>query len=626
MQSRHLSRFSPYGLLGSILLALAGCSGGSGTSSDNAADACAGDADTCGQLLVGLTDAEGDFINYEIEVTGLRLQRANGSTVDVLPSATRIDFAQVTNLTEIVSAAFIPPGVYVGGSIDLDFTNADVHVEGPGGSVLGASVVDAEGNPLGAVSFDIQLDPQHPVLMTRRRATLLTFDFDLAASNTVDTGTDPAIVTAAPYIVATAAPLDQKDLRVRGVLASVDTSASTYAVTVRPWHLGHGAFGQLTVHTTAETSYEIGDDVLIGEAGLAALATSGSGTLTVAFGTYDLQSHEFTADVVHAGPNVSGVDIDSAYGYVVGRSGDTLLVKGAYLVRPGHDARFRSTLEVSVDAATRVTKIGDPDVLDAQAISIGQRVAAFGQLSTAASALADPASVPTLAASHVRLLVTELRGTVLGTQPGQLDIALRAIGPLSASQFDFTGTGNSSVFDAVADDYEISTGTLTLDTLANDENVKILGFVMPFGAAPPDFAGSTVIGQRDLPAALSLGWSNTGTAAPFLTFEPASLAVDVANPDFGVRHHLALRFDKIDVATLGSLSLVPTAADRGLYGLWEPGHVELFGDFSAFVAEVTARLGAGERARALYATGRYDEAMHELGARQITMQMIPVVP
>ena len=149
---------------------------------------------------------------------------------------------------------------------------------------------------------------------------------------------------------------------------------------------------------------------------------------------------------------------------------------------------------------------------------------------------------------------------------------------------------------------------------------------MPFGAAPPDFAGRTVIGQRDLPAGLSLGWSDTGTAAPFLTLDPASLAVDVANPDFGVRHYLTLRFDKIDVASLGSLSLVPTVADRGLYGLWEPGHVELFGDFSAFVAELTARLGAGERARALYATGRYDDGMHQLGARQITMQMIPVAP
>lgn len=624
MLSRRLSRFSLGTLLCATLITVAGCGGGSsGGRASASTDACVNDADTCGQLVVGVTDAEGDFINYEVSVTGVKLERADGTTVDVLPTATRVDFVQDTSITDIVSAAFIPPGVYIGGSIDVDFSNADVHVEGPNGSELPATVFDVNGNPLGAVSLDIRLDPAHPIVMTRRRATLLTFDFNLAASNVVDTSTNPAVVTAEPYIVATVAPLEQKDLRVRGVLTDVDTTASSYTVKVRPWHLDAGEFGAFTVHTTAETSYEIGGDVLVGDAGLTALANEDAGTLTVAFGSYDVQSREFTANVVHAGANVEGVDIDTAYGYVVARTGDTLLVKGAYLVRPGYDARFRATLEVNVDSTTRVTKIGDTATLDSQAISVGQRIAAFGQLTTSDTALANPDVVASLDATHVRLLVTELRGTVLDVAPDQLNMTLRAIGPLSAQQFDFSGTGASSTVDANADDYTVSTGTLTLATLGVGENVKVLGFVAPFGAAPPDFEGRTVIDQRDLPAALSLGWGDAGTAAPFLTLDPAALAVDVTNPDFGTRHHLVLRFEKIDVGTLGSLSLTPSDMNIGLYGLYEPGHIELFSDFGAFVTELTTRLGNGERARALYAMGRYDEGAHELASRQITMQMIP---
>jgi hypothetical protein len=626
MHSRRPQRFIVYSLLAAFVLSLSGCGGGSSSGALSSTNACSGKStpDDCSQLYVGVTDAEGDFVNYEVGVNSLRLERADGSSVDLLPNATRIDFAQMTDLTEIVSAAFLPPGVYIGGSIEVDFSTADVHVEGTDGQMLPARVVGANGNPLGVVSLEIKLDSQHQLLLTRRRAAMLTIDFDLAASNVVDTSTNPAVVTAAPYIVAEAAPVEQKDLRVRGALTNVDTVASTYTVEVRPWHRPSGDFGQVTVHTTPDTSYEIDDQIFSGDAGLQALSGADPGTLTVAFGAFDLQSREFTADIVQAGDNVAGIDIDAVEGHVVARSADELLVKGAYLVRPGHDARFQRTVRVNVDAMTRVTKIGSTSTLDAQAISVGQRIVAFGNLSDPGVA-ADPASVPVLDATHVRLLATQLRGTVLSTTPGQLDMSVRAIGPLNVSQFDFSGTGMSTAVDADPNDYEIATGSVPLDAFTSGENAKVLGFVTPFGAAPPDFEGRTLIEHRNLPALLGVGWGTAGTAAPFLSLEPTGLALNLTNLDIGERHHLMIGFDRIDITTLGSLSLVPPSAERALYGLWEPGHVELFNDFSAFVAEVTNRIESGARARALYASGRYDEAAHALETRRVSLQMLPAV-
>jgi hypothetical protein len=71
----------------------------------------------CGTLILGLTDADGDFLNYRVDVVSLTLEQADGSLVETLPMRTRIDFTEYTDLTEFVTAALVPPGVYVAGSI-----------------------------------------------------------------------------------------------------------------------------------------------------------------------------------------------------------------------------------------------------------------------------------------------------------------------------------------------------------------------------------------------------------------------------------------------------------------------------------------------------------------------------
>ena len=133
---------------------LAGC-GGSGGSAPSSANPPAGTADS-GTLLISLTDADGDFVGYSVDVLSVTLQRRGGGTVEVLPAATRIDFAQLTELSDLLAVATLAPGDIVGGKIRLDYSNAEVFVQS-GGQVVKAKVVGADGTPLGVKELEIQL-------------------------------------------------------------------------------------------------------------------------------------------------------------------------------------------------------------------------------------------------------------------------------------------------------------------------------------------------------------------------------------------------------------------------------------------------------------------------------------
>jgi hypothetical protein len=603
------------GLLAAVAVLAACSSSGSGSSTGGATAACnpadASTANECGELLVAVTDADGDFVSYAVDVLSVSLQRPNGASVEMLPAATRIDFAELTTLSELLSSALVAPGDIAGGSIRVDYSNAEIYVESGGGVVL-AEAVDDTGTPLGVVDLDIQLDDRERLVITRGRTALLSIDFDLAASHEVDLNFAPARITTRPYLSAEVRPLDEKELRVRGPLIDVDTAAGTYDIRVRPWHRRDGDFGTLTVHTTAATEFEIGDDIFTGAPGLAALENLGAGALTVAFGTLDVSSREFTAQIVHAGDSVGGERFSAVHGNVVARSGDTLTVKGALAVHRDRPAHYRRTVIVEIGDGTRVSKVGDPQAaLDKSDISVGQRIVAFGQFANPQVAANDPlgpdiALILDATQGRVRMLVTHLHGTVNSVVAGQLNMRLRGIDR-----------------DADPLDYEIDTGTLTLGALEVDKSARVFGFVAPFGEAPPDFTGRTVVDHRDIPAALGIGWGLTGTATPFSSMNPTGLVLDMGNPEIGTRHHLLLGRELVDLFDLTGPPTIAPAGTRGLYGIWEPGHIEQFADFADFYDELSRRLGAGANAQSLAAYGTFDESSLTLSARKVFVHMTP---
>ena len=602
--------------------ALAGCSGSSSpaTSSNSSAP----EPDT-GTLLISLTDADGDFVGYSVDVLSVTLQRRGGGIVEVLPAATRVDFAQLTELSDLLAVATLAPGDIVGGKIRLDYGNAEVFVES-GGEVVAANVVGPDGLPLGIAELDVELAARAQLVVTRGRAALLALDFDLEASHDVDLSQSPPVVTARPYIVAEIDPVTEKELRLRGALVSTDVARSSYTVDVRPWFRPSGAHGRVTVHTTAATEFEIDGVPATGAAGLAALAAKPAGTMTVAFGTLSRAERRFTAEIVHAGDSVSGERVDAVHGNIVARTGDRLTVKGAVAIRPNRTARLHRTIVVDVGADTKVLKTGEPGAaLDASALSVGQRVVAFGTLTEPATDTTG-ATPPTLDATsgRVRMLPTRLHGTVNALLPGQLNLTLRGIDRLGIDAFDFTGTGVTPAQDANPADYDVATGTLGLASLVAGEAARVVGFVRPFGKAPPDFEGRTVIDHRGLPAVLGIGWTSAGTTAPFSSMNANGLVLDIDHPSIGERHVLLVGMRRIDLTALPTPpTLAPPASGRAIYGISVGAGIRLFTDFAEFTSELATQLGGGRPAIALTASGSYDAASVTLHATHIAVHLAP---
>ena len=624
-QGRPLRAFPGYAFLVTLSLLLSACGGGSGADITPATG-----APDDGTVFVSVTDAEGDLLSYSVDVHSISLRRPDGASVEMLPSATRIDFAQLTDFSELLSVVNVAAGDFDGGTIRLDYSTAEVFVEDGNGEVVDAEVVDADGNPLGIVDLEIELADREHLIVTRARTALLEIDFDLAASHIVDTAVTPARVIAEPYIVAEVRPVDEKEIRVRGALTGVQLDASTYTINVRPWHHRIGDHGEVTVHTTATTSFTVGDQIAEGQAGLELMARLQPGALTVAFGTLDVDSRTFTAQIVHAGRSVAGDDIDAVYGHIVARTGDQLLVKGAFAVRPDLDARFHRTIMVEVGPNTTVFKVPHRDqLLDKDALSVGQRILAFGEFRNRDVQPADPNAaavgpdiIPVLDATEgrVRMLVTRLHLKVTSVLPGLVIGEAKAFGRWGIHHFNFAGVGT----DPMA--YQVATNTLSLSALETDRWAQFRGFVTPFGMAPPDFEAGLVIDHRSVKAALGVGWGVDGTEAPFLMMDREALVVDLDNPDIDQRHHIKLGHRIIDLLDLPSsppiVAVDPTR--RSLYGIYEPGHVELFKDFGEYIDAINRYLNLGYSARSMAAYGQYDITTNTLTANKVGIHMLPL--
>ncbi|MEX0735145.1 MAG: hypothetical protein WD051_11020 [Steroidobacteraceae bacterium] len=598
------------------LLALAGCGGGGGGIPAPVLDeSCS--ATSCGTLIVGLTDADGDFLSYSVDVVSLTLEKANGSIVETLSVSQRVDFAELVDLTELVTAATIPNGTYVGASIQLDYSDAEVSVE-VNGEPVEATVVGEDGQPLGVVDLAIRLDNRNHVVIAPGRPALLQLDFDLAASHEVDITTTPVTAVSAPFIVATIEPVEDKELRVRGPLVSVDTNASSYVIDLRPFNHPSARLGLLTVNTTADTAFEIDGVEFIGAAGLATLAGAPAGTRTAAFGVLDVSERSFTASDVLAGDSVPGPRFDVVHGNVIARVGDELTVRGGTLIRRDDSVRFiRGDITVLIGPDTIVTKDGGgQNLLRPDAISVGQRVFAAGVASPT-----DDDVVLDATDGRVRMKLTHLSGSVISAVPGQVTLDLFAIDGRRPAIFDFAGTGVSAAMDADPANYEIETGALNVLGLTPDSPARVFGFVTPFGFAPPDFTGRTVVDVGSLRAIMGIGWGEDGTSAPFLSMGEDGLVIDNANPDLGLRHHIKIGPLVFDITALASAPTVAPASGRTLFALGERGDIQVFREWAPFVEELTARLGGGATARAFFAHGQYDSASTTLTANYVAVAL-----
>ncbi len=603
------NRFLPWLL--SLLLLLAGCGGGS--SSDTEAD-----TQERGELVIGLTDAPGDFSSYAVNLVSLTLTKQNGAVVETLPLNTRVDFAQYTDMTEFLTAATVPAGVYMKAQMRVDYSDAEIWVEDDDGNLVQvptANIVNENGETLTQMDLRVQLEGRQSLLIAPGIPAHLTLDFDLNTSNQVDLSGAQPVLTVQPILLADLELERPKVHRVRGPLRDVDTVNSHFDISIRPFHhrFDHlHRFGDMQVDVLNETFYEIDGETYQGEAGLAALDAMPGLTATVAIGDLKHGNGRFTfqATEVYAGSSVPGGDLDAVRGNVIARRGDTLTIRGATLMRKDGTVVFRDIIDVGLDEETIVKKQLSNEDHEIIEVSVGQRVLVFGSLDAAESSMG---------ADHIRMLATVLNATRVGGDDS-LVVDLQRIDGRPVSIFDFSGTGATAETDADPQNYEVDHGDLDISQISSGAPMRAIGFVTPFATAPDDFTANTLVDLTDVQAVLSVGYG-TGSANAFSAISRDGLTLDLT--DAGRFHHLGRAGVVIDLAELGlEPIIVPPADDDGSFWIQDGETLQLHTSFANFSADLAARIEAGSLVKGVLSSGDYVDQSGVLTSRMVIVKLL----
>jgi hypothetical protein len=587
-----------------------------------------------GQVIIGLTDARGDFVTYTVDVVSLKLKKANGAEVETLPTGdtTTVDFSQYVEVTEFLTAASIPVGTYTEATLTLNYTGAEIQVEDDQGDYVlvdAENIRDEDGDQVSEIAVTVHLADRSKLTILPGVPAHLTLDFDLKASNGVEwVETDSEIpvplVTVEPVLLAEVDPEAPKPHRVRGPLKSVDTAEQCFTVIIRPFlHLlagGDELFGTLLVTTDDDTVFEIDGETYTGAEGLAALEAKPALTATTAMGDLVIRPtgrprFTYTATAVYAGSSVPGGDLDVVAGNVVAREGDLLTVKGATLMRANGSAIFNDTLDIQLGTDTVVSRQFSADQGDIDDISVGQRITAFGVLS-ADAALLDTGD--TESPGHVRLHLTTLNGRVAAFTPAlseTFQVDLDRIDGRAIRHFDFSGTG------ADPEAYEVDRGTLSLDALSADAPIKVKGFVTPFGHgdADADFTAHTVIHVAAVKGLLYADWRPSNNNA-IQNIDGDSFRLNFAGT--GLFHHLSRAGVATDLTALSEEVDIQARSDgEGLFSLIQNGERQAFFEFANFSDELGNRLAGQSRVISVVATGSFDDESADLTADLVTVRL-----
>jgi len=574
--------------------------------------ACKNSTDEEGVVAIGLTDAQGDFLTYTVDVTSLTLTKADGTVVQAQPQRTRVDFAQFVDLTEFVTGATIPSGTYVTATLNLDYATADIQVDdGNGGPVMVplANILDIQGVQVTTMSMSVKFDNARQLVIARGLPALLDLDFNLAASNLVNMSAPASpVVTVNPLLVADVNPDAPKPHRIRGPLDSVNTQAGSFTLILRPFNLLQGDHGRVVFLTDSNTVFEINQTNYVGGAGLNLLAQQPQLTATVAIGTLDPATRRFIATEVLAGSSVPFGTSDVLTGNVTARIGNTLTVRGAELFRSDGTLSFQNTVSVTVASTTKVVSqriSSGPQIAivpDISSISVGQRVTVFGILNGPGTTM----DATNATSGLVRLLITQLNGHANGVPAGNnLVMTLDRIDGRPISLFNFSGTGTTAGNNANPISYQVATGALDLNGIGTSTPLKVRGFVQPFGqaTATDDFNAITLIDVTNAPATLVVGWPVLEPAPFQQPFAANRMVVNLTNA--GVLHDIFRGGVDTPLSTAAADAPTVLAINpaRGVFVIGDNGTVQVYTRLSAYQAALQVELAAGRKARSFVASG-----------------------
>jgi hypothetical protein len=638
-----------------------------------------------GKAVVTLTSTPSTdtFLAYRVGLQSVQLQ-SGSKTVNLLSTATTVDLAQLVNLSEIVGASSAQTGNFKQVVVTLDYSSAQIVYDNGTPEGLALTPLSPSGQPMGAVSMTLYLDPDNQLGIVHSSYGRLSLAFNLAASNVVNA--TAKTVTVQPLMEASAVAIDSKTVRIRGPLSNVSTSNTSFSMGFMPFDFGTSESGSLNINPTSVTTYEIDGTPSSGNTGLTQLAALGNGTMAVAYGTLTTSSAtsnsllngdttdtattttattttcsdgstpqtvdgvlectdgstlettpteentgstgttittvSFSATQVLAGSSVEGGGFDRIAGVVTGRSGDTLTVDDGTLVQnDGSNTLIQGTTTVNVGPSTVVTQFG-AGTTDSSGIA---QISVGSTISAFGTASAVGSTGATLDASSGRVQIWQstASGLVAGSPAtGTLTLNLSQLGGRSVSVFDFAGTGPAGG-DADASSYQVTTGDLDLTNATTGEPVEATGYVTAFGAASPGLTAETLLDYTTIAATLVVDF--TGTTAPFASYDTAQIVLNAQNDAIGTRHEIQTGAQTVSVAGLPSnVQIVPNAtATNTVFTIGHAlsGTYENFNTFSAFVTQLETELTGSILVTGVTAVGQYTSSTYTFSASSMTITL-----
>ncbi len=608
----------------SLIFIIQGCGGSGGSNSGS------GISSSSGQALIGLTDAAGDFVTYQVDVTSLTLTKANGAVVQTLPLKTSVDFTQLTDMTEFLTAGTIPAGDYTKAVLTLDYSSAVIKVENSSGAAVQvpvSNILDEDGNPITQpVQVTVNLDVSS-LTIARGVPAHLSLDFDLAATNTVTFAEDGTpSVTVTPILKADLKPREDKIQRLRGPLQDVNVAESSFDIILRPFaqdlKVHDKDFGTMKVTVDSSTAFNI-DGVVYTTGGLQALAAEPAYTGVIAHGQFSTtpQLH-FVATEVLAGSSVPGGTMDVVKGTVISRSGDVITLKGATLIRAGGSIVYNDKIKVTLGSGTKVSKQQSKDkTLTKDDISVGQCVMVFGTLTST-----DAANLQLDASSgYARMFLTVLIGSVATPDSSaELGINLQAIDWRKISLFDFAGTGDVSAHDANPLNYIVDTSTLDTASLTIGTPIKVRGFVSPFGTANPtavpDFEAETIVDVSDVPGLMNVGWG-LGKKDAFNGITGTGLSLHLGDTGFFHRINRVGVMTDLDSLSVTTPEIVPSGNSTDRFRIDQGSISQVYTSYSSFETDLQSKITGGAKVKHIYAWGTFNNTTSTLTSGYVIVKL-----
>jgi hypothetical protein len=603
-------------LIAVVFLAVMGFLPGCGSGWDSSVDSDPDPKDKTevekGEVTVAIKDAPCDDIDvFEVDVLQLTFTKANGAVVTVLPESQRVNFADLTDMAELLIGTYLPKGFYTKLTMTLDFSNAVVLLDG---AEENADIFDEDGNPItGVIDVDLEFGEGALPYVNPCKAVLFMCDLDLNSSVTVDIPGNN--ITFEPVISCTVDPDEAHPIIGRGRLSTVVPEKNEIILVVRSL-ITKIPLCYYTVSTDSETIFHVNGKSYKGSEGLAAVAALPKGTPIWSHGTITLNSRVLSADFVVAGLAVPGHEIDCVVGHIIARDAGAgqdpvLTVLGRGYDYDTQSWTFNQTWTVRASfTGTKVLKWRNKGLLDTDYLNIGQRIKAFGELiGTELDATGE------IDKGVIRTVVTDVWGFANGpAEAGELNVDVSRFGHRHISRFDFNVDG-TSVADPAA--FVIDVGTMGLADIDADTPLRVRGFVAPVTASEsdPDYTATAVVDRSSAGSFMVIKYF-PANPDPCESISGTGITMDISLATCAaVNYGFA---GTIPLDTAPSPQIVPEK-ELGIYTIIQNGALTGFLNFEYFAQALEARLANGATMRKIASLGKYDYAEQKMSAFIVTV-------